>query len=171
MAKEDLLSKLETYKKAIDSAMIHIIITDTEGKILYANQSVTKITEFSPEELIGETPRLWGKQMPEKFYSEMWDTIKNKKQPFEGELINRRKNGERDYALAVISPIIDNITGELIGFIGTEEDITSLRETQLKLQEENEELEKMNEYMVDRELKMVKLKEELDSLKIKLNSK
>jgi signal transduction histidine kinase len=57
----------------------------------------------------------------------MWHTIKVLKRPFSGEVRNRRKNGAIYIANAVISPILDS-RKKLIGFIGTEEDITQIKE-------------------------------------------
>jgi signal transduction histidine kinase len=74
----------------------------------------------------GNTPRLWGGLMPIEVYRKFWDAIKNKKIPFEAEFTNRRKNGELYYAHARVSPVVSN--EKLMGFIGTEEDVTELKE-------------------------------------------
>ncbi len=115
------------FQLAVKNAFNHIIITDTDGKIVYANSAVERITGFSSEEVIGKTPRLWGGQMPEGFYKKMWHRIKIEKKPFEGEIRNIRKNGTPYTAHSIISPVVDE-KGELIGFIGTEEDITKQKE-------------------------------------------
>lgn len=117
-----LATESEVFKLAVQSAFNHIIITDPDGVVLYANSAVERITGYSEREVLGKTPRLWGGLMDEELYKKMWHTIKEEKKPFEGEFRNMRKDGREYFARAIISPIIDN--KELLGFIGTEEDIT-----------------------------------------------
>lgn len=103
------------------------MITDLDGAVLYANEGASKITGFPNKEIIGKkagAKELWGGLMDEKFYAQMWDTIKNKKQTFSGEINNQRKNGEKYVALSTISPVLDE-DDELIYFVGIERDITT----------------------------------------------
>lgn len=123
--KKDILSK-EIFKLAVENAFNHIIITDVDGNILYANKAVQRITHFNPKKIIGKNPKLWGRQMSKDFYKKLWNTIKVKKKPFAGEIINRRNHDGQYVAKAIISPILKN--NRLIGFIGTEDDITREKE-------------------------------------------
>ncbi len=127
---QDLLinsSKVNVFKLAVKSAFNHIIITNIDGKIIFANSAAERITGYSKEEIIGSTPRLWGGQMPKGFYENMWHVIKDEGKPFQGELTNRRKNGILYIAKSIISPIFDD-ENKIIGFVGTEEDITKAKE-------------------------------------------
>lgn len=119
--------ELSRFKHAVDASFNHIIITDAEGIILFANKAAEITTGYPSNEMRGHTPSLWGKQMPPEFYAEMWHQIKIEKRPFHGEIRNRRKNGKIYTAIATISPILDDFN-EVIGFIGIEEDITEIRE-------------------------------------------
>lgn len=110
-------------RRAIATSSNHIILTDPDGVIVFANKAAEKMTGFSFAEMKGQTPALWGKQMPQSFYSELWHTIKVRKKPFVGVITNRRKNGQQYFAQSRITPIKKR-SGELIGFIGTEEDVT-----------------------------------------------
>lgn len=123
---------LEKYLIAIESSTNHIIITDINGVILYANKGAQDITGYSFEEMKGNTPRLWGALMPVDFYKDLWQTIKYERRPFLGEIKNRRKNQDEYYALAHISPIV-NKDGELTGFVASEEDISSRKEVEENL--------------------------------------
>ncbi|KKS17318.1 MAG: PAS domain S-box, partial [Candidatus Uhrbacteria bacterium GW2011_GWB1_41_7] len=62
---------LQKFKLAVENASEHIIITDPNGKILYANAAAQKVTGFSLPELLGNTPRLWGGLMDPKYYQQM----------------------------------------------------------------------------------------------------
>jgi signal transduction histidine kinase len=52
---------------------------------------------------------------------------KTRSRGFDGEIINRRKNGQIYYVLAHITPIKSEM-GAIVGYIGTEEDITKEKE-------------------------------------------
>lgn len=119
-------AELNMFKMAAQKAFNHIIITDPDGKIVFANNGVKRITGYDVVEVLGNTPALWGKQMGKDFYMQMWHTIKVERKPFHGEIINKRKNGDLYTAIATVSPIIDP-QGGLVGFIGVEEDISHLK--------------------------------------------
>lgn len=163
---EQLTSKLFRYKLALDSANSHIVITDSNGVVVYANNAASELTGYSKEEIIGKTPRLWGGQMPKDFYMEFWKKIKVDKQVFSGDFNNRRKNGESYIAQSTVSPIIDE-KGELVGFVGVEEDVTEERRLYKQNMESMDKLNKFNQLMVGRELKMMELKKELSEIKNK----
>jgi PAS domain S-box-containing protein len=168
--RKKLEQDLGTYKLAIENATNHIVITDLDGKVIFANEAVTRITGYSHEEVVGNNPRLWGRQMDKTFFENMWHVIKIEKKPFVGELINKRKSGEQYTAQASISPIID-ASGVLIGFVGVEVDITDYKHAEEAKTQKAAELERMNALMVNRELKMVELKKQIEELEIKLAEK
>lgn len=114
------------FELAAESSSNHIIITDTNGTILFANEAASIITGYSKSEMLGQTPRLWGGNMAPEFYKNMWITKKSGK-PFVGEFTNTRKDGTTYIAFARISPIF-NTKKEIVGYVGTEEDITKAKE-------------------------------------------
>ncbi len=124
---EHIAAELRQFKRAVDNASDHIIITDPDAKIVYANRGAERITGYSVKEMIGKTPALWGKQMPKEFYERMWHTIKTEKESFVGKVKNRRKNGENYLSEFSISPIL-NDRGDIIFFVGVERDITKEEE-------------------------------------------
>ncbi|OGD76885.1 hypothetical protein A2368_04840 [Candidatus Collierbacteria bacterium RIFOXYB1_FULL_49_13] len=115
---------------AVDNASDHIIITDPEGVIIYANKAVGSITGFSPQEVVGKkagSKELWGGQMPIEFYKNLWHTIKIAKKPFFDLINNKRKNGEIYTAETHITPVLDD-QGQVISFVGIERDVTKAQE-------------------------------------------
>lgn len=160
------LEHKSNFKQAVEQSPNHIVITDINGRILFANLTAEKLTGYSFSEMVGNTPRLWGGLMGADFYKKLWHTIKIEKKEFSGEVRNRNKNGEEYTVMARINPI-QNLKGELLGFIGTEEDISFLKNTINKLEEKNLELEKTLRIMVGRELEMIKLKNELKNIREK----
>ncbi|OGM14516.1 hypothetical protein A2141_02655 [Candidatus Woesebacteria bacterium RBG_16_40_11] len=124
---QDLNTDLRKFKLAVAYASDHIIITDADGKILYANRAAVKTTGYSTKEMLGKNPSLWGGQMPDKFYEKMWNVIKNNKKTFRAEVINKRKNGILYSSAIGISPVLDSI-GNIAFYVGIERDITREKE-------------------------------------------
>jgi PAS domain S-box-containing protein len=118
---------LDYFKKAVDSAFDHIIISDPNGIILYANAGVERITGFTRNEIIGKkagSKDLWGGIMQTKYYEEMWDTISKKREIYKGQIKNRKKNGQIYYSDVTITPIISEDTNEIMYYLGVERDIS-----------------------------------------------
>lgn len=108
--------------QAIQNTTNHVAITDANGVVLFVNHAAEKMTGYSSDEILGNTPRLWGGLMEPEFYKNLWKK-KLLGEVYEGEITNRRKNGELYHAIAHISPIFDE-KKSVIGFIATEEDVT-----------------------------------------------
>ncbi|MBP6993947.1 PAS domain S-box protein [Candidatus Woesebacteria bacterium] len=125
---ENQTKDLEKYQLAVENASDHIVITDVNGIVLYANKAVEQITGFSRDEVLGTKAGVkWGKLMNDELYDELWKRIKVDKKTFAGEFNNKRKNGEEYIAEAKVSPILDN-EGNVLFFVGIERDITKMRE-------------------------------------------
>lgn len=120
-------ASLAKFKLAVDNASDHIMITDENGVIIYANKAATEITGYSLKEIIGSKPSIWGGQMPAEFYLNMWKVIKEEKKVFIGEVFNRRKNGAQYVVELRISPVLDS-KGKVNFFVGIERDITKEKE-------------------------------------------
>ena len=123
---------------AIEAFTSHTILTDSNGVVILANKAAIKTTGYSREEIIGSTPRLWGGMMGDDFYVDFWHKI-SLGESFDGELINRRKNGEMYYVIAHISPLF-NRERKLIGFFDTEDDITPIKTQQIALERSEQRL-------------------------------
>ncbi|OGE73796.1 MAG: hypothetical protein A3I07_02230 [Candidatus Doudnabacteria bacterium RIFCSPLOWO2_02_FULL_42_9] len=108
----------------------HVIITDPNGHILYANDAVEKNTGFSRSEILGKTPgQLWGGLMPKEFYEKMWHKIKIEKQFFVADVQNLRKDQTKYWQRLHITPIL-NAAGEVVYFLGIEPNITKWKEAE-----------------------------------------
>ncbi|MCX6793141.1 MAG: PAS domain-containing protein [Candidatus Falkowbacteria bacterium] len=133
--KED--SDLEFYQNdhdilllTIESSSQHIVVTDINGNIVFANKAAQETTGYTFDEMEGQTPRLWGGMMPQDFYEKTWE-IKMSGGTVNEEIVNRRKDDALYTVMAHIAPI-KNETGTVVGFIGTEEDITYIRSSESK---------------------------------------
>jgi len=126
---EKIARDLEKFELAVENATDHIIITDPDAKIVYVNRAAEELTGFSKEEILGQNPRLWGKQMSSEYYKKLWKTIKIDKKPFIGEIINKNKKGGRYEAAVRISPVL-NKKGDVIFFVSLERDITAQKKAE-----------------------------------------
>ncbi len=115
----------------IEQAAESILVTDTNGAILYVNPAFERITGYSRAEAIGQNPRLLksGKH-DATFYGDLWRTI-TAGQVWQGRFVNRRKDGSLYTEDAVITPVRDQ-AGEIVNYVATRRDVT--REVELEEQ-------------------------------------
>lgn len=98
-------------------------IVDASGAIMAVNQAFTTITGYSPEEVIGKNPKMLasGKHDAD-FYKVMWKAL-NETGRWEGDVWNRRKNGEAFLEHLNIHTLMD-ANGRVLHRIGIFSDIT-----------------------------------------------
>lgn len=120
------------FVEAVEQSPIAISITDKKANILYVNQSFTKITGYSLEEIVGKNESVLSyKATPRQVYYDLWHTISRNKQ-WQGELINKHKNGQPYLAELSIAPIQDSMRNTT-HYIGMHRDITRQNSTEKKI--------------------------------------
>ena len=143
MHKNQLIAS-QTFFSIIEQSASAIVITDTSGIIQYVNPRFLKLTGYTNEEVVGNSPRiLRSGNTPSEVYQEMWAMISTGK-AWRGEIQNKRKNGELYWESITISPILDEI-GEIKHYLGVEEDISEKKLLGLQLLETLESLRKSNQ--------------------------
>lgn len=139
-ASEEQLSLLS---KAIENSPAGVVITDAEANIKYINKRYEEITGYTLQELFGRNSRLLKSgSTPAEVYAELWNNLIDGKE-WNGELINKRKNGELYWEKALISPMID-AKGHTTHYVAIKEDITQKKEMERMLIEAKEKAEEMN---------------------------
>jgi diguanylate cyclase (GGDEF)-like protein/PAS domain S-box-containing protein len=110
-----------------------ILICDANKRIVDVNPAFTHVTGYDRDEALGQTPRIMnsGRQTP-SFYQAVWSSV-NARGFWEGEIWNRRKNGEVYPAWLTISTIAD-ASGAISRYIGVFSDITAVKAQQEKLE-------------------------------------
>lgn len=113
------------FHELIEAAPVAVTITDAKGSILYVNPTFCSITGYAREEVIGANPSLLSyKTTPREIYAALWQSIETG-HPWQGRLINKRKDGSRYLAELSITPIHDEV-GDNRYFLGIHRDITEL---------------------------------------------
>ncbi len=106
-ALRDRDEQLRKLSRAVEQSPAMILVTDTEGNIEYVNPEFCRVTGYSPEDVLGRTPRiLKSGAMSQDVYHGMWSTILAGSE-WRGELLNRKKDGDLYWELASISPVRD----------------------------------------------------------------
>jgi two-component system cell cycle sensor histidine kinase/response regulator CckA len=123
---------LPTLYSAVEQCADLIIITDDSGRIEYVNPAFEKLTGYSKQEVLGQTPRLLksGEQGPD-IYRDLWSTVRAGK-IYRNVMINRKKSGESFIVEKTITPVRDS-TGRIAHFISNDRDISERRRLEAAL--------------------------------------
>lgn len=161
----------EVYHAIIEALSENAIfsVTDAKGDIIYANPKFVEISGYSLEELLGQNHRiLKSGHQPQEVFIDLWATISSGK-IWRGEIKNRAKNGNFYWVDATIVPILGP-DGKPKNYAALRTIINEKKKNEEYTQRRAEELEKMNRFMVERELRMMELKQEITDLQEKLSA-
>src|SRR5271166_1422751 len=126
---EDLL---QLQVAGLEAAANPIVISRTDGTIIWVNGAFEQLSGYSKAEALGQNTRLLRSgEQPASFYKNMWDTILSG-QKWRGELLNRRKDGSFYYEEMTITPVRDAV-GKITHFIAVKLDITGRKHTEERL--------------------------------------
>nr|WP_153810962.1 EAL domain-containing protein [Paraglaciecola arctica] len=131
--RELLLRKLKRAASVFSHSNEGIMITDATATITEVNDTFSRITGYTSEEVLGKYPRiLQSGRHSSEFYDEMWTTLKTQDR-WSGELWNRRKNGDVFPAMLTIS-IVRNAAGLVQHYVSLYTDITTMKAYQGQLE-------------------------------------
>jgi diguanylate cyclase (GGDEF)-like protein/PAS domain S-box-containing protein len=109
-----------------------MVVTDAASVIIRVNRSFTALTGYEPKEVIGETPRILKSGChDDDFYAKMWFAITTEGF-WQGEIWNRRKNGEVYPEWLTITTVRDH-TGAVTHYVGSFSDISRRIEDENKI--------------------------------------
>lgn len=122
-------AQLELAAKVFERGSEGVLITDADQRIVMVNNAFTRITGYTEEEALGQTPKMLASgRHDQAFYREMWHDI-TRRGFWQGEVWNRRKNGEIYPEWLSISQITTD-DGVPTYYIGIVSDISRLKEDQ-----------------------------------------
>jgi PAS domain S-box-containing protein len=143
-AMADTLEKREAellrLSSAIDQSPESIVMTDPQANIIYVNRAFTKVTGFTPDEVIGKNPRMLqsGETQP-AIHLDLWETVSAGK-VWRGEFRNKRKDGSFYDELATISPIMQ-ADGRVTHYVAVKQDVTEKKRMATELEAHRNHLE------------------------------
>ena len=116
---------------ALDAAANGIFITDSDGRIEWANSSFRAMTGYG-EDVLGKTPRVLKSGKHDRaFYEAMWKTILDGR-IWAGEVVNRRRDGTLFTCANTITPVRLDDEGTT-QFVAVAQDVTQRRELERRL--------------------------------------
>ncbi len=108
---------------AIHQTSETVVITDIKGTIQYVNPAFEKLTGYSPEEAIGQNPRILQSGKHDlSFYERMWKTLLQG-DVWSGRITNKKKDNSLFEEEVTISPIKNN-EGEISNFVAVKRDVS-----------------------------------------------
>lgn len=120
------LKSLEMSSAVFKHTMDGVLITNSENKIVHVNESFVEITGYTQKDVIGKSPQIFKSGVHTKhFYVQMWDHLISEGY-WQGEITNRRKNGEIYIEWLSVNTIKDK-HGNIENFIGIFSDVTHQR--------------------------------------------
>jgi len=130
--RHQMQEKLQLAATVFESTAEGVLITDTRQRINAVNRAFSEITGYSESEAIGETPRLLASGLHDSaFYAAMWYQL-TAEGHWQGEISNRRKNGEIYPSWLTISAV-RNRDKFITHFVAVFADISSLKQAQARL--------------------------------------
>lgn len=110
-----------------------VLIADTQPRIIAINEAYQEITGYTQAEALGQNPSILQSGRHDRpFYQSMWASIEQTGH-WQGEIWNRRKNGEIYPQWTTISAV-RNDQGTVINYVGVFTDISQLKQTEARLE-------------------------------------
>ena len=132
IARDQAERRMRTLSSAIEQTDDAVMITDLNGIVEYVNPAYERISGFSSQEVLGETPNLVNSGHHDAmFFATLWETI-GSGDTFFDVFINRRKDGQLYYEEKTITPVRDE-DGKLLHYVATGKDISMRMEAQERL--------------------------------------
>ncbi len=131
----EAMKRLDLQAAALDAAANGIVITDSQGSIMWVNGAFTKMTGYSKQEVLGKNPRLLKSgDQSESYYADLWSTISSGN-VWQGEIVNKRKDGTKYTEEMTITPVTrDSADPGNRYFIAIKQDITARKIAEQRVQ-------------------------------------
>jgi len=116
---------MSVFEQAVGQAELAISITDPHANILYVNPTFSRVTGYALDEALGHNESILSNQTtPPEVYKDLWQHISSGR-PWNGRLVNRRKDGGKYLAELTITPVV-NETGTVVNYLGMHRDVTEM---------------------------------------------
>ena len=126
--------ELRLRSAALNAAANAIVISDPDGRVIWANPAFTLLTGYTLEEIVGRGLGILNSGVHgEEFYRDLWETIRAGR-VWRGEMVNRRKDGSLYPEEQTITPVVDE-EGVVRHYVAIKEDVTERKLAQEALLE------------------------------------
>ncbi|WJW74417.1 EAL domain-containing protein [Thiohalobacter sp. IOR34] len=129
---EERNQQLRLLNLALEQSPTAVLVMDRRFRIIYTNPAFTSITGYTPAEARGRHPAF---QLSADNPSHLTDKVTEQLRhgnSWQGEFIGQRRNGERFWVEAILSPVRDE-AGKITHYLGIEEDITQRKQYEEQL--------------------------------------
>ncbi len=131
-ARHEAEERLRQAATVFESASEGVMITNLEGSLLAVNQAFCDITGFSRSEALGQTPRLLrSNRHGREFFQSLWANLRHAGH-WQGEVWNRRKNGEVYPVWMTISTVYDALR-QPVQYVALLTDVSQIRRSEEQL--------------------------------------
>jgi nitrogen fixation negative regulator NifL len=121
------------FRQAVEQAALAISITDAKANILYANGAFQRITGYGQAEVVGHNESILSYRVtPKLVYETLWAQIQRQR-PWNGLLVNKRKDGSRYLADVTITPVVGE-DGDTTHYLGMHRDVTEVHRLERQVQ-------------------------------------
>ena len=125
--RKNIEDRLRQLSVAVEQSPVSVVVTDLSGSIEYVNARFTEATGYSATDVMGQNPRILKSGLTSKeTYEEMW-TYLSSGRTWQGEIVNRRKNGEHYWEDVQIAPV-KNPMGVVTHYVAVKSDITERKQ-------------------------------------------
>ena len=158
------LRELSYHRRALDEFAL-LSIANVRGEITYANHTFCEVSQYSLEELLGQTHQIiCSGNHPPDFFQEMWKTIASGCS-WRGEIKNRKKDGSFYWIDALIVPFLGE-NQKPFQYLAICNNITRRKQVQEELERSRSQLEELvTERTADLDVAIARLTEEVDKRK------
>lgn len=158
----------KNYQDLIEKAKIGISTYNIYGNLTYCNQRLLDLFGYTEEEVINKSFQMFVHPDDyEMVLNYQKERVQGKKVPSHYDYRAVTKTGEIIYIEVDVIPITEN--DKIIGTSVYIWDITKRKKVELELLKKTQDLETFNNSMLDREMRMIELKEEINNLCEELN--
>lgn len=124
--------ELRKLSQAVEQTIESVVITDLNARIQYVNDAFLRNTGYQREEILGQNPRVLNSgKTPQATYDDLWDKLSHG-QSWQGEFLNRRKDGSEYIEWASISPVHE-ADGLVSCYVAVKLDITERKQAEADL--------------------------------------
>ncbi len=123
----------QVFRQAVDQSALAISITDAGANIIYANAAFERTTGYGKDEIKGHNESVLSYRVtPKLVYETLWAQIKRQR-PWNGLLVNKRKDGTRYLADVTITPVVGE-EGLTTHYLGMHRDVTEVHRLERQVQ-------------------------------------